>query len=69
MRRGRSLAVSRFRHISIERGARKDDVGTDREPERVVADDRYLDEHAEDRDDNHKERSDKTKVHGLYLPV
>ena len=55
--------------ISIERSARKNNVGAYREPERVVADDRYLDEYAEDRDDNDKERSDKTKVHGLYLPV
>jgi hypothetical protein len=55
--------------ISIERGARENNVGANGEPERVVADDRYLDEHAEDRDDNHKERSDKAKVHSLYLLV
>jgi hypothetical protein len=55
--------------LSIERRARKDDVSANGEPEGVVADDRYLDEHAEDRDDNHKERSHKTKVHCAYLPV
>jgi hypothetical protein len=32
--------------------AREHDVGADREPERVIADKRYLDEHADDRKDH-----------------
>lgn len=51
-----------------ERRARKHDVRTDREPEGVIADDRYLDEHAKDREDYHNERSHKPKVHCSYLP-
>ena len=54
--------------VSIsERRARKHDVGTDREPEGVIADDRYLDENAEDREDDYNERSHKPKVHCAYL--
>jgi hypothetical protein len=45
----------------------KQDVGADREPEGVVAHDRYLDEHAQDRENDHNERSDKTKIHCAYL--
>lgn len=51
-----------------ERRARKHDVGADSEPEGVVAHDRYLDEHAKDRQDHHDERSNKPKVHCTYLP-
>jgi hypothetical protein len=51
-----------------ERRACKHDVGADREPEGVIADDWYLDEHAEDREDYHNERSHKPKVHSAYLP-
>jgi hypothetical protein len=43
------------------------DIGADREPEGVVTDDRYLDEHANDRKDHDDERGDKTKVHCAYL--
>ena len=50
-----------------ERRARKHDVGADREPEGVIADDRYLDEYAKDRGDYHNERSNKAKVHCAYL--
>jgi len=54
--------------ISIaERRSRKHDVGADREPEGVIAYDRYLDEHAKDRGDYHNERSNKAKVHCAYL--
>jgi hypothetical protein len=50
-----------------ERRARKHDVGADREPEGVIAHDRYLDEHAKDREDYYNERSNKPKVHCAYL--
>jgi hypothetical protein len=50
-----------------ERRAREHDVGADREPESVIAHDRYLDEHAKDREDYHNERSNKPKVHCAYL--
>jgi hypothetical protein len=50
-----------------ERRARKHDVGADREPEGVIAHDRYLDEYAKDRGDYHNERSNKAKVHCVYL--
>jgi len=48
--------------------ARKHDVGRrPRNPEGVIAHDRYLDEHAKDREDYHNERSNKAKVHCAYL--
>jgi hypothetical protein len=47
--------------------ARKHDVGADREPEGVIADNRYLDEHAKDRKDHRYEREHKPKVHCAYL--
>ena len=50
-----------------ERRARKHDVGADSEPEGIIAHDRYLDEHAENRENYHNERSNKPKVHCAYL--
>jgi len=47
--------------------AREHDVGTDREPEGVVADDRNLDEHAEDGNDHRQQREHKPEVHCAYL--
>jgi hypothetical protein len=47
--------------------AREQDVGADREPEGVIADNRYLDEHAKDRKDHHYERHYKPHVHCTYL--
>ena len=62
------FASGPVRDLSIsERRARKHDVGADREPEGVIAHDRYLDEHAKDREDHHNERSNKAKVHCAYL--
>ena len=55
-------------HSIAKRRARKHDVGADREPKGVVADDRYLDEYAKDRKDDDTERSHKPKVHCAYLP-
>src|SRR5580704_10565344 len=52
-----------------ERRAREHDVGADREPDGVIAHDRYLDEHAEDSEDHHNERGNKPKVHSAYLPA
>jgi len=51
-----------------ERRARKQHIGADREPERVIADDRYLDEHAKHRENYDNDRSHKPKVHSAYLP-
>ena len=48
-------------------GSREYDVGADREPEGVIADKRYLDEHANDRKDHQHERKHKPKVHCAYL--
>jgi hypothetical protein len=39
----------------LESRAREQDVGADREPEGVIADNRYLDEDADDRKDHHHE--------------
>src|SRR6266849_8567606 len=47
--------------------SREYDVGADREPEGVIADDLYLDEHADDREDHQHERKHKPKVHCAYL--
>jgi hypothetical protein len=47
--------------------AREHDVGADREPEGVIADKRYIDEHANDRKDHQHEREHKPKVHCAYL--
>jgi hypothetical protein len=47
--------------------AREHDVGADREPEGVVTDDRYLDEHGNDRNDDQYERGHKPKVHCAFL--
>jgi len=47
--------------------AREQDVGADREPEGVIADNLYLDEHANDRKDHQHERKHKPKVHCAYL--
>src|SRR5579863_10629729 len=65
-RRGKTR-VGRAGLSIAKRRTRKQDVGADREPERVVAHDRYLDEHAQDRENDHNERSDKTKIHCAYL--
>jgi len=67
-RRPWRCSASACSDISIaERRSRKHDVGADREPEGVIAYDRYLDEHAKDRGDYHNERSNKAKVHCAYL--
>jgi hypothetical protein len=42
---------------------REHDIGADREPEGVVADDRDLDKDAEDRKDDREQREHKSKVH------
>jgi hypothetical protein len=47
--------------------ARKDDIGADREPEGVIADNLYLDEHAKDRKDHQYERYYTPNVHCGYL--
>jgi hypothetical protein len=47
--------------------AREHDVGADREPEGVIADKRYLDEHAKDRKDRHYERQYNRNVHRTDL--
>jgi hypothetical protein len=47
--------------------AREHDVGADREPKRVSADKRYLDEHAKDRKDHQYERQYTRDVHCTYL--
>ncbi len=47
--------------------SREYDVGGDREPEGVIADNLYLDEHANDRKDHQHERNHKPKVHCAYL--
>ena len=47
--------------------AREHDVGADREPEGVIADKRYLDEHAKDRKDRQYERHYDRNVHCTYL--
>jgi hypothetical protein len=47
--------------------AREQDVGADREPEGVIADKRYLNEHAKDRKDRHYERHYDRNVHRTYL--
>src|SRR6266849_4147546 len=47
--------------------SREYDVGGDREPEGVIADNLYLDEHANDRKDHQHERKHKPKVHCAYL--
>jgi hypothetical protein len=47
--------------------AREQDVGADREPEGAIADNRYLDEHANDRKHHQYEREHKPKVHYTYL--
>jgi hypothetical protein len=47
--------------------ARKQDVGADRDPEGEIADNRYLDEHAEDRKDRQYERHYNRNVHCTYL--
>jgi hypothetical protein len=47
--------------------AREHDVGADREPEGVIADKRYLDEHAKDRKDRQYERHYNRNVHCTYL--
>ena len=49
--------------------AREYDVGADREPKRVSADKRYLDEDAKDRKDHQYERQDTRDVHCTYLLV
>jgi hypothetical protein len=41
----------------------KDDVGPDREPEGVVADEGDLDEHADDRKDHKDQREHESKIH------
>jgi hypothetical protein len=65
-RRGKTR-IDRANFSIAERRTCKQDVGADREPEGVVAHDRYLDEHAQDRENDHNERSDKTKIHCAYL--
>jgi len=47
--------------------AREQDVGADRDPEGEIADNRYLDEHAEDRKDRQYERHYNRKVHCTHL--
>ncbi len=47
--------------------SREYDVGGDREPEGVIADNLYLDEHANDRKDHQHERNHKPKVHCAFL--
>jgi hypothetical protein len=47
--------------------SREYDVGADREPESVIADNLYFDEHANDRKDHQYEREHKPKVHCAYL--
>ena len=47
--------------------AREHDVGADREPEGVIADNRYLNEDAKDGEDLQYERHYNRKVHCTYL--
>ena len=47
--------------------AREQEVGADHEPEGVIADDRYLDEHARDRKHHRQERDYNPNVHCAYL--
>jgi hypothetical protein len=47
--------------------AREQEVGGDHDPEGVIADNRYLDEHAKDRKDHQQERDYNPKVHCAYL--
>ena len=58
---------SKKSHQALDPRARQHDVGADREPEGVVADNRYFDEHANDRSDDQYERDHKPKVHCAYL--
>ena len=48
--------------------AREDDIGADRKPERIVADNRNLDEHAQDSKDDRQQRQHKPEVHGAISP-
>jgi hypothetical protein len=54
-------------HPALVPRSREYDVGGDREPEGVIADNLYLDEHANDRKDHQHERKHKPKVHCAYL--
>jgi hypothetical protein len=56
-----------LRSALLEPCAGEHDVGADREPEGVIADKRYLDEHAKDRKDHQYQREHKPKVHCAYL--
>jgi len=55
-------------NLSIEARAREHDVGAHHKPEGVIAHDRDLDKHAEDRQDHHNKRSNKPEVHCPDLP-
>src|ERR1700726_2352117 len=63
-----NLAAPRARLEGLlEPRARQQHVGADREPERVIAHKRYLDEHGNDRKDHQQERDHKPEVHCAYL--
>jgi hypothetical protein len=53
-------------HVKAAGNSPRDDVGADREPKGVIADNRYLDEHADDRKQHQYEREHKPKVHCTY---
>jgi hypothetical protein len=55
------------RESRLHPGAREHDVGANREPERVIAHNRYIDEHADDGKDHQNERSHKPEIHCAYL--
>jgi hypothetical protein len=54
-------------HASLENalmsGSGEHDIGPDREPEGVVADNRDLDEHTDDRNDHENQRDHESKIH------
>ncbi len=58
---------SKKSHPALALRSREYDVGGDREPEGVIADNLYFDEHANDRKDHQHERKHKPEVHCAYL--